>query len=75
MVLMSSLSFLNQVGSLTRYDFQFISYQASMLSCGTGEIVDEAREEVVRKEASTLDKSVECGISSGQRKEPCETLI
>lgn len=46
-----------------------------MLSCATGDIVDEAREEVVGKEASSQDKSVVCGISTGQREEACEALL
>ena len=71
----TSLGFLKLVGSLPRYDVQLISDQVPLLSCATGDIIDEAREEVVGKEASTQDKSVVCGISTGQREEPCEALL
>jgi len=73
--LTTSLGFLKLVGSLPRYDVQFISDQVPLLSCATGDIVDEAREKVVGKEASSQDKSVVCGISTGQREEPCEALL
>ena len=73
--MITSLGFLKLVGSLPRYDVQFISDQVPLLSCATGDIVDEAREEVVGKEASTQDKSVVCGISTGQREEACEALL
>ena len=72
---MASLGFLKLVWSLPRYDVQFISDQVPLLSCATGDIVYEAREEVVGKEASTQDKSVVCSISTGQREEPCEALL
>ena len=72
---MTSLGFLKLVGSLPRYDVQFISDQVPLLSCATGDIVYEAREKVVREEASTQDKSVVCGISTGQREEACEALL
>lgn len=74
-VSMTSLSFLKLVGSLTRYDVIFISDQVPLLSWAAGDIVDEAREEVVGKEASSQDKSVVCGISTGQREEACEALL
>ena len=72
---MTSLSFLNLVWSLTRYDVIFISDQVPLLSWAAGDIVDEAREEVVCKEASSQDKSVVSGISTGQREEACEALL
>jgi len=72
---MTSLGFLKLVGSLPRYDVQLISDQVPLLSCATGDIVDEAREKVVGKEASSQDKSVVCGISTGQREEACEALL
>ena len=72
---MTSLGFLKLVWSLPRYDVQFISDQVALLSCATGDIVYEAREEVVGKEASTQDKSVVCCISTGQREEACEALL
>lgn len=71
----TSLGFLKLVGSLPRYDVQFISDQVPLLSCATGDIVDEAREKVVGKEASSQDKSVVCGISTGQREEACKALL
>ena len=73
--MIASLGFLKLVWSLPRYDVQFISDQVALLSCATGDIVYEAREEVVGKEASTQDKSVVCGISTGQREEACEALL
>ena len=72
---MTSLSSLKLVGSLTRYDVIFISDQVPLLSGAAGDIVDEAREEVVGKEAGTQDKGVVCGISTGQREEACEALL
>jgi hypothetical protein len=72
---MASLGFLKLVWSLPRYDVQFISDQVPLLSCATGDIVYEAREEVVGKEASTQDKSVVCSISTGQREDACEALL
>jgi hypothetical protein len=72
---MTSLGFLKLVGCLPRHDVQFISDQVTLLSCATGDIVYEAREEVVGKEASTQDKSVVCSISTGQREEACEALL
>ena len=74
-MIITPLGFLKLIGSLPRYDVQFISDQVPLLSCASGDIVNEAREEVVGKEASTQDKSVVCGISTGQREEACEALL
>ena len=71
----TSLSFLKLVGGLSRYDVIFISKQVPLLSGASSDIVDKPREEVVRKEASSQDKCVVCGICTGQREEPCEALL
>ena len=71
----TSLSFLKLVGSLARYDVIFISEQVPLLSGASSDIVDKPREEVIRKEASSQDKCVVCGICTGQREEPCEALL